>query len=62
VCVISNWLDFISSFSTPIVDANDLNKVETEITFECEKIAPTNKSVNIGGSTIHRFLEMNKER
>jgi hypothetical protein len=31
---ITSWLGFISSLSTPIIDTNDLNKVEIEITFE----------------------------
>lgn len=31
---ITSWLGFISSLSTPIIDTNDINKVEIEITFE----------------------------
>jgi hypothetical protein len=31
---ITSWLGFLSSLSTPIIDTNDLNKVEIEITFE----------------------------
>ena len=31
---ITSWLGFLSSLSTPIIDTNDLNKVELEITFE----------------------------
>ena len=31
---ITSWLGLISSISTPIIDTNDLNKVEFEITFE----------------------------
>ena len=36
--VISNWLGFLSTCSTPIIDTNDLNKVEIEITFESENV------------------------
>lgn len=35
---ITNWLGFISTLSTPIIDTNDLNKVEIEITFESKDI------------------------
>jgi hypothetical protein len=35
---INNWLGFISTLSTPIIDTNDLNKVEIEITFESKDI------------------------
>jgi hypothetical protein len=35
---ITNWLGFISTLSTPIIDTNDLNKVELEITFESGNI------------------------
>jgi hypothetical protein len=31
---ITSWCGFLSSLSTPIIDTNDLNKVEIEITFE----------------------------
>jgi len=31
---ITSWLGLLSSISTPIIDTNDLNKVEIEITFE----------------------------
>lgn len=31
---ITSWLGLLSSISTPIIDLNDLNKVEIEITFE----------------------------
>lgn len=31
---ITSWCGFLSSISTPIIDTNDLNKVEIEITFE----------------------------
>jgi hypothetical protein len=31
---ITSWLGFLSTLSTPIIDTNDLNKVEIEITFE----------------------------
>lgn len=36
--VISNWLGFISSLSTPIIDVGDLNRVEIELTFENENV------------------------
>ena len=35
---ITNWLGFISTLSTPIIDTNDLNKVEIEITFESKDV------------------------
>lgn len=35
---ITSWLGFISSLSTPIIDTNDLNKVEIEITFESANV------------------------
>jgi len=35
---ITNWLGFISTLSTPIIDTNDLNKVEIEIQFESKDI------------------------
>lgn len=35
---INNWLGFCSTLSTPIIDTNDLNKVEIEITFESKDI------------------------
>ena len=35
---ITNWLGFLSSLSTPIIDTNDLNKVEIEITFEAANV------------------------
>jgi hypothetical protein len=31
---ITSWIGLLSSISTPIIDTNDLNKVEIEITFE----------------------------
>lgn len=31
---ITSWLGFLSTLSTPIIDTNDLNRVEIEITFE----------------------------
>ena len=35
---ITSWLGFLSSLSTPIIDTNDLNKVEIEITFEAANV------------------------
>lgn len=35
---ITSWCGLISSISTPIVDTNDLNKVEIEITFESKDV------------------------
>jgi len=35
---ITNWLGFISTLSTPIIDTNDLNKVEIEIQYESKDI------------------------
>lgn len=35
---ITSWLGFISSISCPIIDTNDLNKVEIEITFESANV------------------------
>jgi hypothetical protein len=35
---ITSWLGFISTLSTPIIDTNDLNKVEIEITFESANV------------------------
>jgi len=43
---INNWLGFISSLSTPIIDTNDLNKVEIEIQFENKDIV-FKKSTNV---------------
>jgi hypothetical protein len=46
---INNWLGFISTLSTPIIDTNDLNKVEIEITFESKDIV-WKKSTNVAMS------------
>lgn len=35
---ITSWLGFLSTLSTPIIDTNDLNKVEIEITFESANV------------------------
>jgi hypothetical protein len=43
---INNWLGFISTLSTPIIDTNDLNKVEIEITFESKDVV-WKKSSNV---------------
>jgi hypothetical protein len=43
---ITNWLGFISTISTPIIDTNDLNKVEIEISFESKDIV-FKKSSNV---------------
>jgi len=43
---ITNWLGFISTLSTPIIDTNDLNRVELEITFESKDIV-FKKSTNV---------------
>ena len=34
----TSWLGLISTISTPIIDTNDLNKVEIEITFESANV------------------------
>lgn len=35
---ITTWCGFLASLSTPIIDTNDLNKVEIEITFESANV------------------------
>jgi len=52
---INNWLGFISTLSTPIIDTNDLNKVEIEITFESKDIVfktMTNVAMSAPGYTL----------
>lgn len=52
---INNWLGFISTLSTPIIDTNDLNKVEIEITFESKDIVfkkMTNVEMSAPGYTL----------
>lgn len=52
---ISNWLGFISTLSTPIIDTNDLNKVEIEITFESKDVVwkkSTNAAMSAPGYTL----------
>jgi hypothetical protein len=52
---ITNWLGFISTISTPIIDTNDLNKVEIEISFESKDIVfkkSTNASMDAPGYTL----------
>jgi hypothetical protein len=52
---ITNWLGFISTLSTPIIDTNDLNKVELEITFENANIVfkkMTNVAMSAPGYTL----------
>lgn len=52
---INNWLGFISTLSTPIIDLNDLNKVEIEITFESKDIVfkkMTNVAMSAPGYTL----------
>lgn len=43
---ITSWLGFLSTLSTPIIDTNDLNKVEIEITFS-EPNVMFQKSTNV---------------
>jgi hypothetical protein len=52
---ITSWLGFLSSLSTPIIDTNDLNKVEIEITFESANVMfqkSTNVRVTAPGYTL----------
>ena len=52
---ITNWLGFISSLSTPIIDTNDLNKVEIELTFESKDVVwkkSTNAAMSAPGYTL----------
>jgi hypothetical protein len=52
---INNWLGFISTLSTPIIDTNDLNKVEIEITFESKDIVwkkSSNAAMSAPGYTL----------
>ena len=52
---ITSWLGFISSLSTPIIDTNDLNKVEIEITFESANVMwqkQSNTKVTAPGYTL----------
>ena len=52
---ITNWLGFISTLSTPIIDTNDLNKVEIEITFESKDIVwkkSSNAAMSAPGYTL----------
>ena len=52
---ISNWLGFISTLSTPIIDTNDLNKVEIEITFESKDVVwkkSSNTAMSAPGYTL----------
>ena len=52
---ITNWLGFISTLSTPIIDTNDLNKVEIEITFESKDVVwkkSTNAAMSAPGYTL----------
>ena len=52
---INNWLGFISTLSTPIIDTNDLNKVEIEITFESKDVVwkkSSNAAMSAPGYTL----------
>jgi hypothetical protein len=52
---ITSWCGFISSLSTPIIDTNDLNKVEIEITFESANVMwqkQSNTKVSAPGYTL----------
>lgn len=52
---ITNWLGFISTLSTPIIDTNDLNKVEIEISFESKDVVwkkSTNAAMSAPGYTL----------
>lgn len=52
---ITSWCGMLSSISTPIIDTNDLNKVEIEITFESANVMwqkMTNVKVTSPGYTL----------
>ena len=62
--MVNNWLGFISSASTPVVDTNDLNSVEVEITLSDANVlwssadgtastAPTTTGANYSLNDIH---------